>query len=135
MGLFVWGTEFSVGVREIDEQHLRLVELINQLHEAMLAGSSEKTLEKVFQEAVYYARFHFQWEEALMAAHAYPDLELQRAEHAVFATRAHDFQSRLDTGDARLPLEAVLFLVEWLAGHIQGVDAKLGRFLNEKGIR
>jgi hemerythrin len=134
MVLFEWGSEFCVGVGEIDAQHRRIVDLINQLHEAMLAGSSEKLLEQVFQETVYYARFHFKWEEALMTTHAYPDLALQQAEHAHFAARVQEFQARFAAGDGRLSLDAVLFLVDWLAEHIQGLDAVLGRYLNGKGI-
>lgn len=135
MVLFEWGPEFCVGVREIDEQHRRIVELINELHDAMLAGKAESMLERVFAETISYATTHLAWEEELMRRHAYPDLPAQELDHARFKERVRSLQARFAAGEERLSLTAVMFLVDWLAEHIQGLDAKLGKFLNEKGIR
>ncbi|MGI6102630.1 MAG: hypothetical protein ACOYET_09155 [Bacillota bacterium] len=42
MALIQWSDELSVGVRELDAQHQRLIQMINELNEAMLQGKARK---------------------------------------------------------------------------------------------
>ena len=35
MSVFAWSEKYSVNVREIDDQHKKLVRLVSQLHTAM----------------------------------------------------------------------------------------------------
>ena len=37
--LFVWDEKYNTGIEEIDRDHIGLVELINDLYEAMQDGS------------------------------------------------------------------------------------------------
>lgn len=39
---FAWNEAFSVGVREIDEQRRRLLELINSLHRVMMEDDENR---------------------------------------------------------------------------------------------
>ena len=52
MALITWSSMFSVGVAEIDNQHKKLVELINQLNDAMHAGKGADVMGKVLSELV-----------------------------------------------------------------------------------
>ena len=70
MESFVWNECFITGLPKVDEQHQRLVELINGFGEGLMEepGVLLPQLEAVFAELADYARGHFQDEEALMAA-------------------------------------------------------------------
>ena len=50
MAFFEWDDNYSVGVAEIDQQHQRLIGLINELHEAMTQGSSRNALVSAIDE-------------------------------------------------------------------------------------
>jgi hypothetical protein len=39
-----WGQSLSVGVSQFDDQHKKLIDLINRLHEAMKTGNSKDAL-------------------------------------------------------------------------------------------
>ncbi len=43
MALMTWNDSFSVGIKTIDDQHIVLVETLNDLHAAMMKGQA-KTL-------------------------------------------------------------------------------------------
>ncbi len=42
MAFFEWTHAFSVGVEEIDQQHKRLMGLVNRLHDAIACGSGSR---------------------------------------------------------------------------------------------
>jgi hemerythrin len=44
MPLFAWDESLSVGYEPIDEQHKRLIALINKLHDAMIEGKGQEVL-------------------------------------------------------------------------------------------
>ena len=70
MGAFQWNTCFITGLREVDEQHHRLVDLINRFGELIMesGGATDASLESVFSELADYSRYHFKEEEAMMVA-------------------------------------------------------------------
>ena len=63
MALITWNNMLSTGVTEQDNQHKKLIDLINQLNDAMQAGKGSEVLGKVLAELVNYTVFHFGYEE------------------------------------------------------------------------
>lgn len=88
MGKLVWEDSFSVGVALLDEQHRRVIEMINSLAEARL---EREVLSETLVKMLDYAREHFEAEEHLLAQHGYPDLALQRSEHLAFRKKTAAF--------------------------------------------
>ena len=58
MKAFVWSQIFETGIAEVDAQHRRLVELVNDLGEEIDRGDSRK-LDFVLQELAQYTVYHF----------------------------------------------------------------------------
>jgi hemerythrin len=145
MAFFDWEDRFSVNVAEIDQHHRRLIDLINQLHEAIescneLATipsvlSELETVASVLTELVDYAKYHFGAEEKYMLEHAYPGYDQHRAEHLKFIERIQAFRQSFDKEKSRLSLDIVEFMIQWWRVHILDSDKKCGAFLNEKGVR
>ena len=59
MALIQWSDELSDGVRELDAQHQRLIQMINELNDAMLQGKGKDALSEVIAGLHQYARTHF----------------------------------------------------------------------------
>ncbi len=81
MSLFSWKEKYSVNVREIDEQHKKLIGMIAQLDDAMREGKGKQVLDKTLQDLIGYTRTHFMTEERIMKANGYPDYEEQKTKH------------------------------------------------------
>ena len=73
MPLIAWDQGFSVGVGSIDEQHKKLIGLLNDLHDAMRFGKGRDVLGKVLAELIDYTAYHFRTEEGLFAKYG-PDI-------------------------------------------------------------
>jgi len=59
MAYIDWQDDFSVNVKEIDEQHKMLIEMINSLHEAMLANKARDLQKQTVNRMADYAIKHF----------------------------------------------------------------------------
>ena len=129
-----WREEYSVGVQQLDDDHKRLIELLNQFQTAYDYHTGDKFERAALNELVDYTRYHFNREEELMAANGYPELEAHQAEHRAMIAKVElflaDYQER--GHDA---LQAIAdYLREWLISHINGTDKRYGPFLNGKGV-
>ena len=131
----IWKNEYSVNIRQIDIQHKKLVELINDLHEAMSAGKAKDVLEKILGELVAYTKFHFSKEEELMEMAGYPGLLHHRLKHKELTGKVFQFQSDYHAGKFSISIEVMSFLKDWLINHIQKIDKEYGPFLNSHGIK
>jgi hemerythrin len=135
MALVTWNNGMSVGVLRIDQQHQKLIEVINDLHEAISAGKGDQVHGALFMELVDYFTRNFDTEEELMRQHAYPELEDHRRLHEGFTVKIRELRDRAGSGERAISEEALRFLMDWLLRHDISVDKKLGAFLNERGIK
>jgi hemerythrin len=124
MSLITWRDEFSVGVAEIDTQHKHLVNLINQLHDAMRVGKGKDIMDKVLDELIAYTQTHFRHEERLMQTRGYSELAGHQAEHNKLTQQALDYQQQFRAGKIAMTLPLMNFLKDWLTTHILTVDHK-----------
>ncbi|MDD2851877.1 MAG: bacteriohemerythrin [Desulfuromonadaceae bacterium] len=134
MAIIEWSPAYSVKVKKFDDQHKKLVDMINQLYDAMKSGQGSTMIGAVLQSLITYTGTHFADEIKLMQANGYPELAKHQAEHDKFVKQVVDFQKKFQDGSAMLTMSVLSFLKDWLVKHIQGEDKKYGPFLNAKGI-
>ena len=59
MSLINWSDNYSVKVAKFDNQHKNLVNMINEMHEAMRSGRGKDALKPILQKLVNYTVQHF----------------------------------------------------------------------------
>jgi len=133
--LVQWSPSLSVKISSIDDQHHRLVDLINALHQAMVQGQSREAGEIVLQELVDYTAGHFGYEEELFAKHGYSEAERHQEIHRKLVGQVLEFQRQFKSGERNLDLELLNFLKDWLVNHIMGIDRRYSDFLVARGVR
>lgn len=120
-----WTTRYETGIAEVDEDHRRLVDLINEL-DAMLDGSGDLgRIGMIIDALVDYTDYHFSREERMMAGAGYAEA----ADHALTHTQFGHFLGELVGGCMVNPSrEAAVqvndYLREWLLDHILVEDMK-----------
>ncbi len=134
MAYMDWKDYYSVNVREIDEQHKKLIGMINELHDAMKAGKGKAAMSNILKELIDYASSHFATEERYMKHFGFPGYAQHKAEHDAFAVKVIDFQQQYNRGSVSLTFEVMEFLETWLVKHIRGTDKEYGPFFNMKGL-
>lgn len=122
MSLIEWSPRLSLGIDEIDHQHRKLIELINDLDRAMEQGQGKAVIGRTLDGLVAYTQFHFSAEEKLMDRCSYPGSERHKGEHVAFVRKLIDFKTGYAAGQLGLSIAVMSFLSTWLTEHIQGTD-------------
>jgi hemerythrin len=134
MPLIKWDKSLSVNVAEIDKQHQKLIDLINQLHELMKTGEGKDAIGPVLSDLINYAATHFRTEETFFDRFNYEFTIQHKIEHKKFVEKVLAFQDKYDKGNTTLTIEVMNFLKDWLIVHIKGTDMKYTKCFNEHGL-
>lgn len=135
--ILAWQDDFATGVPEIDEQHMILVHTLNEAGETLSKDASMAVFERITQDLLSYALYHFDTEEGLMQEYAYNEQSRAEAirhqeQHRAFSTKVLAVRDSLKAGVKIPPGEILAFLNEWLVNHIQNTDKLLAAFIIAK---
>ena len=129
-----WKDEYSVGLDSIDQQHRKLINLINQLTTAIEYSTGEEFEREALSELVDYTKTHFTYEEGLMEDNGYPHFEAHKAQHRAMIAEVEAVLAEYEKDQDTAMRHAVDFLKDWLIHHINGTDKKYSSFLIGKGV-
>ncbi|MBD3257376.1 bacteriohemerythrin [candidate division GN15 bacterium] len=124
MSFLIWDKRLSVGHAEMDEQHRQQMNLINRLHDAMVADEDQVTLETILNELINFTRKHFAAEEQLMLEQGFSGLPHHKAAHSRLIRRLREFQRRLQAGDSHAAADVLGHMQAWLVDHIREEDVR-----------
>jgi diguanylate cyclase (GGDEF)-like protein/hemerythrin-like metal-binding protein/PAS domain S-box-containing protein len=126
--IFPWNHNFDTGIEIIDEQHKKLLELVNSLAKHFVHQSDSLTLNSIFKELTDY---HFETEEAIWHQF-FPEDQLEiehKKTHAKFIDELLELKND-DSAGAEQVIENVLsFLTQWLAFHILDNDKRMSKIV------
>lgn len=117
---FVWDSAYDTGIDVIDQQHRKIVDYINQLHNA-ISTKNDKEIDEVFTNLFDYCVSHFSFEESLMKEYGYQHLEGHRKVHDSFTDRIARYQAEWKQGKD-ISRRLLSDLKIWLIAHIQKED-------------
>ena len=126
-----WTTDYDTGIDEIDEQHKRLVELLNTLYTSFIEKNTDLTLVDILKELTDYAEYHFTYEEALFAKSGYPREEDHIQEHQELFNEIEAFKIELERGHS-ITYKLMTFLRKWVSGHLLGIDKDYIPYIQNK---
>jgi hemerythrin len=127
--------KLSVKVNIIDQQHKKLIEIINDLHDAMAAGQGKVVMDDVLGRLIEYTKMHFSTEERLMAQYAYPDRLVHEKQHNDLTSEVGQLYIKVKENKMSVTIETMDFLKNWLNHHILETDKKFGEYLVSKGVK
>jgi len=82
--LVKWKNDFSVGIKELDDQHKSFFEILNRFGEAAGGNKGMEVVGPVLQELKEYSRHHFTEEENWLKIIGFPGLHQQKQQHEFF---------------------------------------------------
>jgi hemerythrin len=131
-----WTDEFSVGIDEIDHDHQRLLELLNDLYDALEADAGREIVGNVLEGLVFYVSYHFAHEEGLFLRTNYPGYKGHRRQHQALRVTIKEIQEGFQLGETDgLPQQVLEFLKNWLYEHILRSDRAFSAYLSANGSR
>jgi hemerythrin-like metal-binding protein len=134
MALIEWSEALSVGIPSIDEQHRELVDIINDLHGAMLRREAREALAEIFERLAEYTERHFAHEEMLFDQFGYEGASAHKTQHSMLIAKVNELRGQFESGRVTVTMEVMEFLRDWLRNHIAVSDRRYAPFLKERGV-
>jgi hemerythrin-like metal-binding protein len=92
--VFDWREEYSVGFKEMDEQHEALFEKVKNLYSLYRNQEKKVPLEERVAELIDYVKFHLKQEEELLQKSGYHEYGTQREEHNKLRRSMDEFMKK-----------------------------------------
>jgi len=130
-----WNDSYSVGFDLIDNQHKKLVKMVNTLFSYCELGDLNADIAylDIINSAMEYAKTHFSDEEKYMRLAGYPKLEKHIKEHKSFVAEIVKSVKLFETGK-ETPVNMAKFLKRWLLKHIAVSDKKYAPYLERLNV-
>jgi len=117
----IWKPEYSVGHKEIDDQHKYLFELWILLDSIKNQKDNRRSLAQALLSLFDYVGVHFENEEKYLRDH--PQFVAHRKVHADFITQTQSFMDQFQKEN--LDTQSVVdYLRNWLIDHIVAMDIR-----------
>ena len=130
-----WSEKFSVGVRELDQQHQQLIKLLNRLISTQgTINTHSETVSDTLMAMPRYAQEHFKTEESLMETYGFPGLERQKIQHRDFRKKTVSLSTATYLGVGQIPEALLVYLADWWVHHILEEDMAYRSFFKGKGV-
>jgi len=121
MTFIPWSDDYETGIDSIDEQHRRLVEIVNHFDEASRRGRGTRVMRDILNDLIGYTQEHFDHEESLMAAAGYPGLRKHQTLHRQLLQKVERCQFDFEQG-RRITPEVRDLLRYWIESHLMHED-------------
>lgn len=132
--MITWDETFSVGVKELDEQHQKLFDIINRLGNSIDAPSNTEKISDIIKELLDYSVYHFQTEENYFEKFDYEYKEGHIKSHDIYKEKINHFIDGFRDKNGYLSFEIVDFLTNWWVGHVNGQDKLYIKCFHEHGL-
>lgn len=123
-----WTEEFSIGNPQIDQEHARIIELYNEMADALNRGFDRSRFAEILSCMFDYSLYHFRREEVYMQLIDYPDLEAHKAQHRNYNLYVTTLNADFFSVKALDPESILQFLSAWWRNHIQQIDSRYEQY-------
>jgi hemerythrin len=130
MTLITWTKEqYGTDVSFADEQHKKLFDLLNALHEVIPDGNKD-TVSTNLDNLLNYVSQHFQDEEKQMQEKKYSGYKEHKAQHDKLLADCGSLKNKFLSGEQEITTESTIFIKDWLDEHIPNIDRLYAPVLN-----
>ncbi|MBF0261946.1 MAG: bacteriohemerythrin [Magnetococcales bacterium] len=135
--IFPWNDALSVGVKQFDDDHKKLVGMVNDLARSMRSQDEGQAAVRsaILKGLVDYTVEHFGREAALFKQHGYPETEAHLGVHDKLVAMVLALVKEYEGGSSTVGTDLLVFAKNWLVEHIMGTDMKYRDFFMSRGVR
>ncbi len=142
MGLITWNDDLALNISEIDDQHKQLVNIINELFDAMMGGRAFDIIDGILNRLVEYTDYHFATEEKYFDQFQFIESEKHKEEHRYYVEQVNELKKAFDEGkmiregsDNVLSIDLWKLLESWLIDHLKNSDKNYAPLFKKNGVK
>jgi hemerythrin len=132
-----WDEQWSVGIKTLDDDHKKLVEIINGIIDLYTTSAKERSLRSSMNKLMKYIGSHLKKEEKFLELNGYPQLKKHQEAHLLLMYDVLAVKTKMLSGDYNMlsAEELKRFLIEkWLMEHIKYGDQEYAVYFADKKL-
>jgi len=134
MTLMEWDSnKFDVLVPKMNEQHQKLVAIMNKLYDRADGRAPKPELNALLVELRDWTVKHFREEEDMLQQMKFPQFARHKSIHDKLLEDFNHHYNEFSKGSGQLSPTFFEFLRLWLTSHIMHIDRKYGEFTQQRG--
>ena len=134
MPKILWNKKLSVNISEFDEDHKKLVDMLNELYDAIAVGKADNVVPTILLDLIDYTKVHFKREERAFVKYNYPQYEEHKKIHDDFVKQLEDFKVQFRNGTIPVGIPIFNMLLAWVSEHIMKEDKTYTEYLKNAGM-
>ncbi len=128
MKFMEWSTKFELGIPDMDQQHQRWLEILNNFYEKLNNDDMTENVKILVDEVLEYTNYHFTQEETFMESIHYPEIDSQKQMHAQIIRMIEGYRQKAVEGKVIISMTLTAELKKWFKEHILIEDKKYSEF-------
>ena len=125
---------YHLGIKEIDNQHKRIIEMLNKLLQTFKLGNAEQTMLIELNELIDYTQYHFSYEEQLLERTGFPEAEQHADSHQLMLSKILTLRKDYYDNKFEVMYEILQILFRWATNHTTTLDSKYVMHLKRQGF-
>ena len=143
MNKVLWNeNKMSVGIELIDNQHKKLLNIINKLEDSITTNTQKKDSLSIVNEIIDYTMYHFKTEEDLFDKYNYEKKDEHKKEHNSLIKKILNVKDiltddRLKRNEDYIEIveEIYIFVIDWFLNHILQRDREYIELFERNGVK
>lgn len=133
--LFDFDAEFRLGIESIDNEHIKLVDMLNTVHASLSEGKRDEARRYFNETLSSYVDEHFSNEEKFMESIGFPFINEHKKIHENFKKSFQDLKPLIESFDEPAFRKALNDAFIWIVTHIGKTDKKYATYYFSKGSK
>ncbi|MHC1690311.1 MAG: bacteriohemerythrin [Bacteroidales bacterium] len=133
MKRIIWTNELSIGNIIIDNEHKKLISVIDDLVDLVELNGSREKFAEILSKMTDYVLIHLRKEEKYMMKFGYPKLKEHIQYHRDYNYKVAVYNIELLGSNPPDPKEIIEYLEEWWENHILNFDMDYEKYKNSIG--
>lgn len=128
--------EVCLGIKELDDQHIKVLEFYNSIMKSKEKNSEHELMDNILK-LIEHWKAHFKYEEDLMEQYKYSCFAEHKKEHDKIMDDVSNIEKMYSKGFKFVIDFVSVRLNLWIdehISHIKGEDKKLAEYLISKGV-
>ena len=126
--IFDFEENFKLGIDEMDNEHIILVDMLNRVYELLNENKSREARIYFNKTLSNYVQEHFSSEEVYMENIGFPDLEKHKRIHSNFRRSFNLLKPKIEADDDAAFRQALRDTFSWIVSHIGVTDKEYANY-------
>ncbi|MCL2758704.1 MAG: bacteriohemerythrin [Treponema sp.] len=131
--LINWNKSFECGIKQLDEQHKALVDLVNEMFQNITGNEKQENdyFDKIYHKAADSIKEHFITEERILSATKYAGYAEHKKAHKLFTLSINNELRKHESGKKISLSYFTGYIKDWILSHIAVMDKQYFEYFKQ----